>query len=232
MRRPGLWSICLTLFGLVLMLGLGVWQLQRMAWKNGLIAEIQAGMTAPPVFLEGHLDNLLALSYRAVRLRGRFLHDMEAHVGPRVHQGQAGLHVLTPLRLEDGATILVNRGWIPKDRRDPASRAAGQLPGEVTVQGVLRSMLVQGTWTPDHDSRSDLWFWYDVAGIGKARGLDLAAAVVQADGRANPGGLPIGGVAQPRLKNDHLQYAITWFSLAAVLVVIFLLSHRRAKDRP
>ena len=102
MRRPGLWSICLTLFGLLLMLGLGVWQLQRMAWKNGLIAEMQAGMTAPPVFLEGPLDNLSALSYRAVRLRGQFLHDMEAHVGPRVHQGQAGLHVLTPLRLEDG----------------------------------------------------------------------------------------------------------------------------------
>ncbi|MBL6953708.1 MAG: SURF1 family protein [Alphaproteobacteria bacterium] len=214
------------------MLGLGVWQLQRMAWKNGLIAEMQAGMTAPPVFLEGPLDNLSALSYRAVRLRGQFLHDMEAHVGPRVHQGQAGLHVLTPLRLEDGATILINRGWIPKDRRDPASRAAGQLPGEVTVQGILRSQLSQGTWTPDHDSRADLWFWYDVAGIAKARGLDLAAAVVQADGQANPGGLPIGGVAQPRLKNDHLQYAITWFSLAGVLMVIFLLSHRRAKDRP
>jgi surfeit locus 1 family protein len=232
MRRPGLWSICLTLFGVVLMLALGVWQLQRMAWKDALVADTQAGMAAPPLSLEHHLDNLAALNYRTVRLQGYFLHGKEAYLGPRVHLGQAGLHVLTPLRLANGATVLINRGWIPEDRRNPANRAAGQLPGEITVQGILRSKLSQGTWTPDHDSRGDLWFWYDVAGIAKARGLDLAQGVVQADGEVNPGGLPIGGVAQPRLKNDHLQYAITWFSLAAVLVVIFLLSHRQRKDRP
>jgi surfeit locus 1 family protein len=203
-----------------------------MAWNNGLIAEMQAGMAAPPLALTGHRDNLVALNYRAVQVRGHFLHDREAFVGPRVNQGQAGLHVLTPLRLANGAMILINRGWIPNERRDPASRAPGQLPGEVTVRGVLRSKLVQGAWTPEHDARAELWFWYDVAGIATARGLKLLAAVVQADGQANPGGLPIGGVAQPRLKNDHLQYAITWFSLAAVLAVIFLLAHRRGKDRP
>ena len=232
MRRPGPWSICLTLFGLAVLLGLGIWQLQRMAWKAGLIAETRAGMAASPVILEGHLDNLAALNYRVVRLRGQYLHDREAHVGPRVHQGKAGLHVLTPLRLTDGATVLINRGWIPKDRRDPATRAPGQLPGEVAVRGVLRSRLDQGAWTPEHDGRADQWFWYDVAGIAKARGLELAAAVVQADGRANPGGLPIGGVARPRLRNDHLQYALTWFSLAGVLAVIFLVAHRRGGDRP
>ncbi|MDA1098088.1 MAG: SURF1 family protein [Proteobacteria bacterium] len=232
MRRPGLWSLCLTLFGLALMVALGIWQLQRMAWKAGLIAETQAGMAAPPVSLDLYLDNLAALNYRAVRLRGQFLHDREAYVGPRVHQGRAGLHVLTPLRLADGATILINRGWIPKDRRDPASRASGQVPGPVTIRGILRSRLAQGAWTPDYDSHADLWFWYDVAGIAKARGLELMTAVVQADGAANPGGLPIGGVAQPMLHNDHLQYAITWFSLAGILIVIFLLAHRRGRDHP
>ncbi len=230
MRRPGLRSICLTLFGLTLMLGLGIWQLQRMAWKRGLIAEMQAGMAAAPVALADHLDDLTALNFRSVRLRGRFLHGLEAHVGPRVLQGQAGLHVLTPLRLEGGATVLVNRGWIPNDRREPSSRAAGQTPGVVTIRGILRSKLEQGAWTPEHDGRADLWFWFDVAGIAKARGLDLLAAVVQADGQPNPGGLPVGGVAQPKLPNNHLQYAITWFSLAAVLLAIFLLAHRRPKD--
>ena len=231
MRRPGRWSICLLFFGLVLMLTLGFWQLQRMAWKQGLLAEIQAGLAAAPVSLTAPLEDLAALNYHAVRLQGQFLHDMEAHVGPRVHRGRAGLHVLTPLRLAGGAMVLVNRGWIPKDRRDPATRVPGQIPGVVTVQGVLRSKLSQGAWTPEHDPRADLWFWYDFAGIAKARGLELAPAVVQADGQANPGGLPIGGVAQPVLHNDHLQYAITWFSLAAVLVIIFFLAHRRRRDR-
>jgi surfeit locus 1 family protein len=231
MRRPGLWSIYLTLFGVVLALSLGIWQLRRTAWKQVLIAETQAGKAAPPVSLDAHLDNLAALNYRAVWLRGQFLHDSEVYLGPRVHKGQAGLHVLTPLRLTSGALVLVNRGWVPKERRNPATRAAGQVPGPVMVQGILRSKLSQGAWTPDYDDRAELWFWYDTAGIAKARGLELAAAVVQADGRANPGGLPVGGVAQPRLHNDHLQYAITWFSLAGVLVVIFLLAHRRDGER-
>ena len=232
MRRPGIWSICLTLFGLVLMLSLGIWQLQRMTWKEGLIADIQAGIAAAPVSLAAHLDSPVALNFRSVRVRGVFLHELEAHIGPRVHQGQAGVHVLTPLRLAGGATVLVNRGWVPQDRRDPVSRAKGQVPGVVSVEGILRSRFEQGAWTPDYDGKADQWFWYDVAGIAKARGLDLAAAVLQADGHANPGGLPIGGVAQPVLSNNHLQYAITWFSLAAVLLVIFLLSHRRGRDQP
>lgn len=227
MRRPGLWSILLTLSGLILMLGLGIWQLQRMAWKEKLIAEVQAGMTAAPLPLAAHLNNLPALNYRRVRLSGHFLHDREVYVGPRSYQGRSGLHVLTPLRLAGGATILVNRGWIPGNRRDPASRASGQIAGLVTVQGILRSKLRRGAWTPDYDSGAGQWFWYDIEGIAKAQGLELAAAVVQADAQANPGGLPIGGVAQPALRNDHLQYALTWFSLAAVLLVIFVLAHRR-----
>ena len=95
---------------------------------------------------------------------------------------------------------------------------------------VLRSQLSRGDWTPDYD-RGGQWFWHDIAGIAKARGLELAAAVVQADGQPSPDDLPIGGVAQPKLSNDHLQYAITWFSLAVVLVMIFLLAHRRGRDR-
>ncbi len=230
MRRPGLWSICLTLFGLILMLSLGIWQLQRMAWKDALTAEMQAGLAAAPVRLDGRLDDLAALNYRPVQVRGRFLHDREAFLGPRSHQGQSGLHVLTPLRLESGATILINRGWIPNGRRDPASRAQGQLQGLVEVQGILRSQLKQGTWTPDYDAKADLWFWYDIAGIARSRDLNLLKGVVQADGRASPGGLPVGGVAQPALVNNHLQYAITWFSLAAVLLAVFLLAHRRGRE--
>ncbi|MBT3330324.1 MAG: SURF1 family protein [Rhodospirillaceae bacterium] len=230
MRRPGLWSICLTLFGLVLMLYLGVWQLQRKAWKDGLIAEMAAGITAPPLSLAKHLDELQKLNYRAVRLQGRFLHKLEAYLGPRVHQGQAGLHVLTPFQMRDGPVVLVNRGWIPPNRRDPTTRTTGQVTGDVTLDGVLRSDLQQGPWTPDYDAKADQWFWYDISGISQNRKIDLISAVVQADSTDIPGGLPIGGGAQPKLKNDHLQYALTWFSLSVVLLIVFIVSHRRKGD--
>ncbi len=217
----------MTLFGLALMLSLGVWQLQRKAWKDGLEAEMRAGLAAPPVSLDKQQENLAALNYRPVRVRGRFLHDSEAYLGPRTHQGRPGLHVLTPLHLDNGAMILINRGWIPEERRASASRPQGQLQGEVVVQGILRSQLEQGVWTPEYDAKADLWFWYDIDGIARTRGLALLPGVIQADDRANPGGLPIGGMAQPALVNNHLQYAITWFSLSGVLLAVFLLAHRR-----
>ncbi len=227
MRRPGPWSICLTLFGLALMLSLGVWQLQRKAWKDALEAEMRAGLAADPVTLNGQSASLAALNYRPVQVRGRFLHDKEAFLGPRSHAGRSGLHVLTPVRLDSGHVILVNRGWIPNDRRAPGSRPQGQLPGEAVVRGILRSQLAPSAWTPEYDAKADLWFWYDIDGIARTRDLTLLRGVVQADARANPGGLPVGGVAQPALVNNHLQYAITWFSLSAVLLAVFLLAHRR-----
>jgi surfeit locus 1 family protein len=82
-------------------------------------------------------------------------------------------------------------------------------------------------WAPEHDPKADLWFWYDISSIASARRLDLPVAVVLADAQANAGGLPVGGVAQPVLRNNHLYYVITWFALAAVVAVIFLLAHRR-----
>jgi surfeit locus 1 family protein len=227
MRRPSPSAIFVTLTALLVTLSLGVWQLQRLAWKQDLMARMQAGLAATPLPLAAHLDNLADLNHRAVIVQGRFLHDLEAHIGPRSYRGQVGLHVLTPLRMKSGATVLINRGWIPNQRRNPASRALGQTAGPVTIRGTLRSHFERGGWTPDHDKKFDLWFWYDIPGIAAARNLELPAAVVLADGQANAGGLPVGGVARPVLRNNHVQYAITWFFLAAVVAVIFLLAHRR-----
>lgn len=223
-------SILLTLSALAVTLFLGTWQLQRLAWKEGLLADLQAGLAAPPVPLENHLDDPAALAHRPVSVRGTFLHELEAHITPRTFRGTPGLHVITPLRLADGTVVLVNRGWVSNERRDPASRAAGQISGVVEIKGVLRANFEQGTWTPDHDEKAQLWFWYDVAGMAKARGLDVLDVVVLADGTTNPGNLPVGGVAQASVRNDHLNYAITWFALAAVVAAIFLLAHRRKDE--
>ena len=227
MRRPGIVPIFLTLSALAVTLSLGIWQMQRLAWKEDLLAGIRAGLAAPPVSLEAHLDNPGVLAHRPVTVRGTFLHDLEAHITPRTFRGTPGLHVITPLRLANGAAVLVNRGWIPNQRRDSASRPGGQVSGVVTVNGILRAEFDQGFWTPEHDAKAQLWFWYDVAGMARARGLDLPPLVILADATIYPGGLPVGGVAQASVRNDHLQYAITWFLLAAVVAAIFGLAHRR-----
>ncbi len=227
MRRPGLPALVLTIAALLVTLSLGMWQIQRLNWKTDMIAEIEAGRARPPVLLGNHVTNLSSLAHRPVIAQGVYLHDLEAHITPRSYRGTTGLHVLTPLRLRGGENILVNRGWVSRERRDPVSRAQGQVGGEVVIRGILRTDFEQGLWTPDYDSKADFWFWYDVAGIAKARNLDLLPAVILADGQDNPGGLPVGGVAQIKVRNDHLQYAITWFSLAAAIAVIFLIAHRK-----
>ncbi|MDP6344918.1 MAG: SURF1 family protein [Alphaproteobacteria bacterium] len=232
MRRPSLWALAATLSGLLVLLALGGWQLQRLAWKRELIAKIEAGMSAPPIALPAGAAALAANDYRRVRLTGVFLHDREAHVGPRSRGGRPGVHVLTPLRLADERTVLVNRGWVPDDRRDPAARPGGQLAATVAVAGILRARLLPGAWTPDYDVGADMWFWYDVNDIARRRGLRLLPAVLEAGPAGNPGGLPLGGVSRLDIRNDHLQYAITWFALAAGLLAVFVLAHRRGRGTP
>jgi len=138
--------------------------------------------------------------------------------------------VLTPLLEPGGRIVLVNRGFIPAELKDPAKRAAGQILGTVRVQGLLRLPPAgKPTWfLPDNRPDLNYWFWVDLPAMSAADKLDrVASFYIDTDASPNPGGWPKGGVTRLALPNDHLQYAITWFSLAVALMVIYFLFHRR-----
>jgi Uncharacterized conserved protein len=141
---------------------------------------------------------------------------------------------VTPLMLEDGKTaVLVDRGWVPIDRQAPDSRRAGQGPGQVPVAGIARQPAKPGAFTPDNRPDQNRWYWPDLTAMAAHAGLlQVAPLLLEAGPAANPGGLPVGGQNYINLPNNHLQYAITWYSLAAVLVVIYLVSRRRGGARP
>ena len=129
-----------------------------------------------------------------------------------------GFWVLAPFRTDDGFTVLVNRGFVPQDRRDPASRAAGQSTGETSVTGLLRMTEPGGGFLRSNDPAGDLWYSRDVAAIAAKRGLGpVAPYFIDADATPNPGGLPVGGLTVIAFPNNHLVYAITWYALAAML---------------
>ena len=233
--RPRFWPSVVTLAMLAALLGLGTWQLQRLAWKEALIAEMQARTAAAPMPLPRDLGDP-ALAYRRVVLRGAFLHEGELYLGARTHKGKAGFHVVTPLRLEDGRTVLVDRGWVPPERKAPASRAEGQAPGMLSLEGVIR----RGGWggmeafRPENQPGDKLWLWLDLPAMAARAGLSdaVTAVYVAAGPAANPGGYPIGGQTRVDLANNHLQYAITWYTLAAALIVIYLLHQSRPTESP
>jgi surfeit locus 1 family protein len=229
--RPTLWPTLITLPMLIALVGLGVWQLERLEWKEDLIRERQSRSRAPAMALPDSLDRPASLEYQAVRVRGRFLHASEFYLAARTFEGRVGLHVVTPLALDNGRLLLVDRGWIPDGHRDPATRPEGQVPGEVDLTGLVRRPGWNGpTWLePDNQPNENLWFWVDPGAMAAAAGLDRVIAEIYLDAgpAENPGGWPKGGQTRIDLPNDHLQYTLTWFTLALALAVIYVVYHLR-----
>ncbi len=218
----------MTLVALPILLALGTWQLQRKTWKEGLIERLVARTKAPPVDLATAVSEHARsndVEYLRVRLVGTFDHASERHLYSADAVMGPGWHIYTPLKLAGGNAIIINRGFVPEPLRDPAKRAAGQVAGETTVVGLLRASEEPGTFTPKNDPARNQWFWRDVPAMRASMGLGPAGAfpfAVDAEAEpAPPGGWPKGGATLVRLPNRHLEYALTWYGLAAALAVIY-----------
>ncbi len=228
------WPTFFAGLGILLLIGLGTWQMQRLQWKNALIAGRYAAVHASPVALPDTPADAAALAFRRVSVDGRFLNDHEFHLLATAADGSAGVHVVTPLRRADGGYILIDRGFVPADRQSPDTRKAGELTGPVTVTGVLRPAAGKSSWfVPDNKPSTNEWFTIDIPAMAASAGLaPVAPYYVEADATPNPGGYPIGGQTVIDLPNNHFQYALTWYALAIGLAVIYILfmRQRRAGD--
>lgn len=215
-----------TLLGLALTISLGVWQVQRLQWKEGLIATAQSNIAKSPITLDEALNDSEAAQYRNVALRGHFLHDREAYVFASAEGGEALYHVITPFETEDGRTVLIDRGVVPERFRAPSTRLSGQVAGNLAITGVWRTPDPPGTFTPSPDLKKRIWYARDVAGIAQTLALKpVARVLVEAGPEPNPGGWPKGGQTRINFPNSHLQYAGTWFLLACVLLAIYVAFH-------
>lgn len=228
-RRGAIAGVALALFaGLV---ALGSWQLQRRVWKLDLIERVDARVRAPAVTAppRERWSQIGAASdeYRHVRAGGSFVADADTFVQAVTARG-AGFWVLTPFKLDDGSVLLVNRGFVP-----PAARArVAPVAGRTTVTGLLRLTEPGGGFLRRNDPAADRWFSRDVPAIAAARGLadaapyfidaDAGTAAADADadadaGRVATGDAPVGGLTVIAFANNHLVYAITWYTLALMV---------------
>ena len=220
----------MTAVGIVVLMGLGFWQLERLLWKSALVALIETRVHTAPgrIVAEPDWPRWTAADdeYRRVQLAGTLLHDKETLVhgnAPRNARANVinGFFVLTPLRLPEGGTVIVNRGFVPPELADPARRPGSQPQGELVVTGLVRASQPRGWFVPKDDPAKGQWYSRDARTIAAATGLSRAAPFV-VDADADPTQpWPKGGLTVVRFPNNHFEYALTWFALAATLVAVF-----------
>lgn len=220
--RPG--PTLVTLLGLVVLLGLGTWQLQRLGWKRELIATVEAQLALPAVELPSGRE-LAGIDFRRFAVRGRYLHNAAVAWGLQASGSEPGAHLVTPFELEDGRIILVDRGWLPERLLPPAVPQELEPQGVVALTGVARwRPEASRNWaTPADQPERRRWFAWDVPAIARATGLPLLAVVLVAEQPSASAELPRPVAVTPELRNDHLGYALTWYGLAAGLLTIYLL---------
>jgi surfeit locus 1 family protein len=208
----------MVVLGIAGLTALGIWQVERRVWKLDLIARVDARMHALPVAAPGPSSwasvNDRDDEYRRVTVTGHFLHDRETLV-TAVTEAGSGYWVLTPLKTANGLSgfdVLINRGFVPPEKKERDARAPGEVAGDVTVTGLIRMTEPKGGFLRANDVSADRWFSRDVDAIA-----NYASYFIDADATPNPGGFPIGGLTVIDFPNNHLVYAMTWFALALML---------------
>ena len=222
-----------ALAALVTFIGLGTWQLQRKAWKEALIDTLEQRLSAAAVDAD-------CLTKADEKFAAAFTPGAEAMVyasGSALRNDVTGpgYWVLAPARLASGGLVVVNRGFVPEGRQNPATRPAGDVAGAVDLVGAMRWPEPRGAFSPADDPGRNLWFVRDHIVIAATKGWgEVAPFFIELEAPQPPGGLPRAGALKVSLRNEHLQYAITWYGLALVVVVMFAfwLGARRRAERP
>ncbi|MDY8108530.1 SURF1 family protein [Fulvimarina sp. 2208YS6-2-32] len=214
--------------GMAILFALGSWQVERLTWKNALVERIDARIGADPIPLEAAIDAYEEtgdVDYQPVTVEGRFLHGGERFFFTTA-DGQTGWNVYTPLLTPDDKLVIVNRGFVPYEARDPSARPGSQPDETVTIEGVARNAPAEkpGYFVPENEPGNDTFFWRDLnamtSGLTVDPGVDLVPFFV--DAKLDPASrtLPVGGQTIVSITNNHLQYAFTWFGIGAVLLVM------------
>jgi surfeit locus 1 family protein len=231
--------LALSAMAFIALCALGTWQWQRMIWKEGLIETINQRIGEKPIPLDGALallDSGQPVEYRPVTVSGELMNTGEQYV-LATWNGVSGWHVYTPLIVDgmDGAVVFVNRGFVPYDKRDPATRVDGEINRFINIEGLARETLTEkpSFLVPDNEPEKATFFWKDLSAMAAAAGLDEARVLplfIDKTSMLPAGLLPVANVTQIDLPNNHLQYLMTWYGLALALlgvVIAYVLKARR-----
>lgn len=230
--KPKLWPTLITIPIFICLLLLGNWQIERLEWKLGLIEQIEARAFMDPVSLPFNVSNLDNLEYLSVSMTGRFSNNQEMtkySVGPN---GEPGYDLYTPLAGIDGKVIIVNRGWVPEALKEQIDRPQTLVQNEVSVLGLLRKPSKKLWYGPENEPENNNWFYGDLDGMARAHYLlEVYPMYMFASRDEGDRSFPVAGRTEFNIVNNHLDYVLTWFGLAIVLVVIYVVAHTSRKEQ-
>jgi surfeit locus 1 family protein len=235
--KPRIWPIVLWAgLGIAVLIGLGMWQLSRLAEKQALLADIAQRTAAPPISLSDVLarrDKGADIEFVAVKTKGTFDHRSERHK-LAAFEGSPGWEIITPFTSDEGIVVLVDRGLVSGELQDASKGPEAATPVEVTAVIRLHNN-ARGFFDPENDVDGNMWYWWDIpamlSSITIPAEMKVAPFILQALPGDDPKKFPRAPKPEAQLSNNHLQYAITWFSLAIVLLVISGLVIRKQARR-
>ncbi len=222
-RKPQLIPLLFIITSTIVLIWFGIWQVQRLQWKNALIKQIEQIQILPP--LEALPDDLNGLEYRKVILTGVFKYENALHMIGRQHGNFPGYFIVTPFELkDDGRIILINRGFSPLEKESKPE-------GLQTIGGVIRPTREKRFFAPENFPEKNVWFYENIPAMSQTTGLSLSPLVVEQVGKEKKGEFPIVGDGKINLQNDHLGYAITWFSTAVIGLIMFGFYYRKTPQK-
>lgn len=231
--KPRFWPTVFTGVLLVLLLALGFWQIHRLEWKLGLIAQIEERAFMEPVLLPVDTADLDRLEYQSVYVTGTFLNDNEMtrySIGPN---GEAGYDLYTPFLSNDGSTIIINRGWVPEALKNQLERPQSLELNAVKVKGLLRKPESKLWYGPENEPANNNWYYNDLTAMADVQNITSVYPMFLFAARKDSDlNFPIAGRTEINIVNNHLDYVLTWFGLAIVLMVIYVMTHlKKIEDR-
>ena len=227
--RPALWMTVFAVPALAILLWLGTWQVIRLQWKAELIDEFTTRARAEAINPPAASD-VTGLRFQRIKVTGTWMHHAEIQMTGRTFEGTAGYHVVTPMKLDDGRILLLNRGWVSQDYRQPEKRPSSLDAGVQSVDAIIRMPAQKGYFVPENDIEDNHWFTLNIAEITAHHNLvnvidTYTADVLRPDGAYV---LPIGAAVKIDIPNNHLNYAITWYGIALGLIGVYIAWHHQA----
>ncbi len=228
----------ITIPAIIFMLMLGFWQIERLKWKSQLIDILMERTSRNAVELSFDDINKVNDEFTPVYIYGKFDYSHELLLQNRTYEKQAGMHLLTPFIITASdkinntninKAILVDRGWLPFAKTDGPFHKDSHIDDIIKLEGVVRFPTGQTSFIPDNMAAKNQWYFIDLEQISSHTGYDFIDYYIMANNNGDMNNLPIGGRWKINLPNNHLEYAITWYSLAFILLVIFLIYHRKKK---